>query len=124
MKRFICVIIVFVGFLFLNSCESHSNSLKNKGVLDGTTWEGTGFIGTDRNVFVFTSNKVSWSCYTDVVDTKYTYDYEVQGSTVYIGQSVSSTHDFLMFRGSINTDTTSIRMYYYGSDTEISVYRK
>ena len=124
MKRLIYILIAFVGLLSLNSCENRSNSPNNKGVLDGTTWEGIGFIGTEKNVFVFANNKVSWSCYTDVVDTKYTYDYEVQGPTVYIGHSVSSTHDFLMFRGTISADTTSIRMYYYGSDTEITVYRK
>lgn len=124
MKRFIYIIIAFVGFLFLNSCEKNPSNTLEKGVLDGTTWEGTGLIGNDRNVFTFANNKVTWSCYTEIVDTEYTYGYKVQGSTVYIGYGIDTPAQTLAFRGTLNADNTSMKIYYFGSKTDITIYRK
>ena len=124
MKRLIYIIIAFIVLLSLNSCENRSNSLKNKGVLDGTTWEGTGLIGNDRNVFTFANNKVTWSCYTEIVDAEYTYGYKVQGSTVYIGYGIDTPTQTLAFRGTLNADNTSMKIYYFGSKTDITIYRK
>ena len=53
MKRVVYVIIAILGVLCLNSCEKNPSNTPEKGVLDGTTWEGTGLISNDRNVFTF-----------------------------------------------------------------------
>lgn len=124
MKRFLYIIITLAGLFFLNSCENKSHTPDDKGELDGTTWQGIGLIGSDRNVFVFANNQVTWSCYTEIVDTKYTYDYRVQGSSVYIGYGVNTSTQSLAFRGTLNADTTSMEIYYYGSGTKITIYRQ
>lgn len=124
MKRVVYVIIAILGVLCLNSCEKNPSNTPEKGVLDGTTWEGMGLIGNDRNVFTFANNKVTWSCYTEIVDAEYTYDYQVQGSTVYIGYGIDTPAQTLAFRGTLNADNTSMKIYYFGSKTDITIYRK